>query len=85
MARHRIPDTDAWKAVTPASVAALDQRLWVRCVCGHAAIVKPIAFADQHGLDHATPLLRIGQALRCSRCGERKAHCWPKPCGSGDR
>ena len=77
MTWHTIPRDDAWKQVTPASIAALGQSLWLRCHCGHETFAEPIEFADAHRLDQATPLLRISQALWCSRCGERKAHCRP--------
>ena len=36
-------------------------------------------FATEHGLEMTLPLLSIARRLRCSRCGERKAHCWPEP------
>ena len=36
-------------------------------------------FAGRHRLDKRTPLMLIGRALKCSCCGERKAHCWPEP------
>ena len=37
------------------------------------------------GLAGDVPLMLISIALKCSRCGARKAHCWPKPYGIGDR
>ena len=85
MTWHTIPTDDAWKQVSLVSIATLGQRLWLRCHCGHEVIVGPIEFADARKLDHRTPLLRISQALRCSRCGERKAHCRPEPYGIGQR
>ena len=80
--KQTMPRDDAWKQVTAASVAALGQGLWLRCDCGHELIVDALAFADRHKLGHDTPLLRIGEALRCSRCGEKKAHCRPEPYSS---
>jgi hypothetical protein len=41
------------------------------------------AFATEHGLEMTLPLLSIARRLRCSRCGERKAHCWPEPYSIG--
>ncbi|MGE0629290.1 MAG: hypothetical protein AB7O43_15810 [Hyphomicrobiaceae bacterium] len=85
MSWHKIPRDDAWKQVSPASVDALGQMLWLRCACGRNCYVEPLSFADRHGLDHRTPLLRISQALRCSKCGEKKGWCAPKPYGIDDR
>ena len=85
MSWHTIPKDDAWTQVTPHSIADLGQWLWLRCACGHENFAEPLEFADAHRLDHRTPLLRISQVLRCSRCGERKAHCRPKPYGIGER
>jgi hypothetical protein len=42
-------------------------------------MVEPEAFAASHGLVMLTPLLSISQALRCTRCGERKAWCRLEP------
>ncbi|MEQ1713835.1 MAG: hypothetical protein ABL908_20895 [Hyphomicrobium sp.] len=85
MSWHQTPSDDAWRAVHPDHVASLGQQLWLRCgACGHAAIEEPLAFADRHKLDRRTPLLLIARRLCCNRCGERKAHCWPKPYGIGD-
>jgi len=28
-----------------------------------------------------TPLLLIGRRLKCTKCNEREAHCWPEPYG----
>ena len=77
MSWHQTPKDDVWKRVTIASVDALGQRLWLHCACGHEQTVDAVPFAVAHGMDHGTPLLTIGQALRCSRCGERKGACWP--------
>lgn len=83
MTWHRKPKDNAWKQVTPASVVASGTReLWLRCHCGHSVDVDALEFARGHGLDpERTPLLRIAMALRCTRCGEKKAHCVPKPYG----
>jgi len=82
MAWHITPKDDAWRQVTLASVEQLEQRLWLRCNgCGHSAIIAPRAFAERAGVDMTTPLLTIGQALRCVECGEQKGHCWPEPHG----
>ena len=78
MSWHQSTSDDAWKMVTLASVAGLGQQIWLRCNgCGHEQHVDPLAFAAFHDLDAATPLLIIGQRLRCTACGEHKAHCWP--------
>ncbi|MFZ4807817.1 MAG: hypothetical protein ACOYLQ_11205 [Hyphomicrobiaceae bacterium] len=82
MSWHTIPKDDAWKQVTLASLAAAHQRVWLRCnACGHELIADPADFAARHDLPLITPLLRIAAALRCTECGERKAHCWPEPPG----
>jgi len=42
---------------------------------------EPGAFAKEHHLNMATPLLLIARRLKCTHCNERKAHCWPEPYG----
>jgi hypothetical protein len=80
MSWHTIPKSDGWRQVTLASIEALDQRLWLRCnACGREKYLAPRAFAMDHRLDMATPLLLIGRSLRCTGCQARKAHCWPAP------
>lgn len=84
MTWHRRPKDDAWKKVTLASVRELGQKVWLHCnVCGHQRIEDPTELAIRASLDPATPLLLIGEALRCVECGERKAHCWPNGVASG--
>jgi hypothetical protein len=86
MTWHTLPKDDAWKQVTPQSVAELGQQLWLRCdACGHELYLEPLDFARRHGLDPRTPLLRIGEALRCVKCGERKGGCRPAPYRIGER
>jgi hypothetical protein len=46
-------------------------------------MVDPLVFAAERGIDPDTPLVEIGAALTCSRCGARKAHCWPEPYAIG--
>lgn len=76
------PQDDAWKRVTLAHVASLDQKIWLRCdACGHQQIADPLAFAAFHDLEPSTPLLSIGIRLVCQAYGERKANCWPNPHG----
>jgi hypothetical protein len=80
MSWHTRPTDDAWKRVTLAHIASLDQRIWLRCnACAHEQIVEPLAFAAFHDLEQSTPLLTIAERLVCTVCGERKAHCWPEP------
>jgi hypothetical protein len=67
-----------WKQVTPTNIDGSDQRL--SCFgCGAITTTRTFAgsikFADRHKFEHRTPLSRISQALRSTRCGERKAHC----------
>ena len=77
---HSTPRNDGWKCVTPRSVEALGQRLWLRCnACGHDLLVPAVDWASGCGVDPETPLFTIARRLRCERCGERKAHCWPEP------
>jgi hypothetical protein len=77
---HPAPKDDAWRQAHLATVKGIGRRLWLRCdIRAHAVMVEPDAFAVSHGLDVLTPLLAISQALRCTRCGERKAWCWPEP------
>ena len=53
--------------------------------CQHH-VYEPIgAFLARTGLPADTPFLAVSLALKCSRCGERKAHCWPKPYDIEDR
>lgn len=84
MSWHRKPSGDDWRQVTPRAIAGLGQRLWLRCnACAHTLMVDPLAFAERQGIDPDTPLLEIGAALKCSRCGAQKAHCWPEPYAIG--
>lgn len=79
---HQLPKGDGWRAVTPQSVAALGQRLWLRCnACGHDVMAPALDWCAARGIPPDTPLLTIAQRLRCERCGERKSHCWPEPHG----
>jgi hypothetical protein len=82
MSWHRRPKNDDWKRVTLASLEALGQDLWLHCGdCPHTIYETPGELAGRARLDMSTPLLIIGERLRCSQCGERKGHCWPKPHG----
>ena len=77
---HRIPKDDAWRQVHLMHFREFRVRLWIRCnACGHSITPDPEAFADAHRLEMMTPLLAIAARLKCSRCGARKAHCWPEP------
>ncbi len=50
MTWHSIPKDDAWKQVTPQSVAELGQQLWLRCdACGHELYFDPLDFARRQG------------------------------------
>jgi len=43
MTWHTLPNDDAWRRVTPLSVEALGQRLWLRCnACGYDLIVPGV-------------------------------------------
>ncbi len=80
MTWHQTASDDAWKRVTMASVHELGHRIWLRCNgCGHELLTDPIKFGAIRDVDTATPLLTIARRLRCTGCGERKAHCWPEP------
>jgi hypothetical protein len=80
MTWHTLPKDDAWRLVTPLSVEALGNRLWLRCnACGHDLIVPAVEWCTSRHLRADMPLLLIARRLRCERCGERKAHCWPEP------
>lgn len=86
MTWHQRPRDDAWRAVTLAQVLGMGHRLWLRCnACGHSTIEEPAALAQRAGLPLTTPLLLIAEALVCSNCGARRAHCWPEPYGIGQR
>lgn len=77
---HAIPKDDAWQRVTPLSVQALGRKLWLRCdACCHTRMVPAIEWCDSTKVPRDTPLLLIARRLRCTKCGERKAHCWPEP------
>jgi len=79
---HRKPKDGAWRDVHLAHVASLGSRLWLRCNdCGHSVTPPPGAFAEAHDLEMTTSLLIIARRLRCTRCGARKAICWPEPYG----
>jgi hypothetical protein len=81
---HQFPKDDAWRQVHLAHVETLGVRLWLRCnACGDSLTPESKAFATEHGLEMTLPLLSIARRLRCSRCGERKAHCWPEPYSIG--
>ena len=79
---HRVPKDDAWREVHLAHVESLGTRLWLRCnACGHSLTPGPRQLSEAHGIDMMTPLLTIASRLRCTKCGARKAHCWPEPYG----
>ena len=81
---HNEPKNDEWHEVHRAHVESLGNRLWLRCnACGHSMTPEPRAFANEHHLDMATPLLLIARRLKCTQCHQRKAHCWPEPYGIG--
>lgn len=78
----RPPRDGEWRKVTLAYMRDTGQRLWLRCTpCSHERLVEPVEFATEVGLDMRVPLLTVSWALRCSRCGERKAHANPEPYG----
>ena len=79
---HQYPKDYAWRQVHLAHVESLGARLWLRCNdCGHSLTRVPRTFAHNHNLEMLTPLMAIARRLRCTRCGARKAHCWPEPYG----
>ena len=80
MSWHTLPTDGAWKQVTLATTATLGYRLGLRCnACGHSLTPEVDDFAGRHRLDKRTPLMIVGRALKCLRCGDRKAHCWLEP------
>jgi hypothetical protein len=84
---HRIPKDGAWRRVTLDHVGTVQtDTLWLHCgVCPHRVDEKIADFRARTGLPGDVPLMLISIALKCSRCGERKAHCWPKPYDSEDK
>jgi hypothetical protein len=67
-------------------VEGLGKRLWLSCDwCQHSVMADVRPFADRHRLDMQTPLLTVSRALRCTRCGERKAQARLEPHGYGQR
>mgnify|MGYP006945666701 CR=1 FL=1 len=65
-----LPKDDGWRQVTLASIAALGQRLWLRCnACGRDLSPEPKIFAAEHGLPLHTPLQIIARRLVCTHCG----------------
>lgn len=86
MVWHTTPKDDAWKQVTVRSVNPLCQNLWLRCNhCDHEVVIDAVVFSERSNASFDTPLLLIGQRLRCSKCGEQKSHCWPEPYGVHQR
>jgi len=80
MTWHTFPNDEAWRRVTPLSFEALGQRLWLRCnACGHDLIVPAVEWCTSRDVPADTPLRLIARRLRCERCRESKAHCWPEP------
>ena len=79
---HQRPRDDAWRAVTLAQVESMGHRIWLRCNgCGRSVMVAPADLSRTSGRPMSTPLLLIAEALVCSACGARRAHCWPEPYG----
>ena len=76
---HVRPKDDAWKQVTIARQAADGNMLWMLCECGREIYVDPLVFAREKNIDPETPLFSVGAALRCTRCGEKKVRCRPRP------
>jgi hypothetical protein len=67
---------------TPCDANEAGKHAWLRCVgCRHSIMIEPHELAQQHGLEMQTLLLTISKAMRCTRCGARKACCWQKWCG----
>ncbi len=80
MSWHQPPQDGAWRGVHLAYLAGMGQRAWLHCSqCGHEDTVAPADLAERHGLPMTLPLLAIARRLVCSRCGARKAQCWPEP------
>jgi hypothetical protein len=46
---------------------------------GHDLIVPAVEWCESKSVRSDTPLLLIARRLKCEKCGERKAHCWPEP------
>lgn len=83
---HKLPKDDAWREVHLAHVERSGVRLWLRCnKCGHSLTPEPRDFAEEHRLEMTMPLLIIARRLCCTKCGARKAHCWPEPYKSNAR
>ncbi len=77
---HTIPKDDAWKQVMLARMEEAGTKLWLMCDARLRTVYpEPRAFAEEHGLDMTTPLPTISLRLRCTKCGERKAHFRPEP------
>lgn len=58
----------------------MGQLIWLRCNgFGSNIDLEPLRFAACKAIDPNTLLLLIGQRLKCTLCGARKGHCWPKP------
>lgn len=82
MSWQQIPKDNAWKSYTVATTAALGQRLWLPCnACGHDILADGLTWCAECGIPADTPMLAIGMRLKCTRCGEKKAHCWGEPYG----
>ncbi len=57
MTWHTIPKDDAWRRVTPLTVEALGQRLWLLCsACGHGLIVPAVEWSTSSNVPADTPL-----------------------------
>ena len=86
MSWHQSPKDDAWRQVHLAYLVERGQQAWLHCTaCSHQLMVAPAELAERHSLSMTLPLLSIARRLVCTKCGARKAHCWPKPYAIGDR
>jgi len=66
-------DREVGYRARPSSLASLQP-------CGHDIFVDGPQWCADRNMPIDPPMLAIGVRLKCSRCGEQKAHCWGEPC-----
>jgi hypothetical protein len=76
---HRLPNGDAWKAVTLAHIEERGIRIILGCCgCQRRAMVWPRAYAEKHGIPMDMPLKALERRIRCTTCNARLIRATPE-------
>ena len=74
------PIDNAWKLVTLETVAARGVRVLAFCYeCPHSVLMSCDEAARRFKVSMDTPMLTIGNRLKCTKCGARNGGFWSEP------